>query len=147
MEVDGAEVGPLGEIVAKIADACQNELGNRNQLVPLAVLLGQAVFKAEVAGVSISPEVRATLDTALEQVGVSMADMVRTVSTAKPTAKDVLAMFNEVEPAAYAADIARDYAVVERAARRLLNAEAQGEPDLSENALLLSYLPTIQLRR
>lgn len=109
MEIDEATLGPLSEFLAEVADACQSELGDRSRLVPLAMLLGQATLKAERAGVNISPEVRATLNTALEQVGASMADMVRTVSTPQPTATDVLAMLNEVEPAAYASDVARDY--------------------------------------
>lgn len=140
METDDATAGPLSEILAEVAEACRNELGDRNRLLPLAVLLGQSVRKAEGVGVNISSEVRATLNTALGQVGTSMADIVRTVSAAKPTAKEVLAMFNGVERAAYASDVARDYAVLELAARRLLNSGPQGEPPPSENAFAIELL-------
>lgn len=140
MEIDGATAGPLGEILAEVAKACRNELGDRNRLLPLAVLLGQSVHKAESAGMNISPEVRATLDTALGQVGASMADMVRTISTAKPTAREVLAMYNGVERAAYASDAARDYAVLGLAARRLLDSGPQGDPTPSEKAFAVELL-------
>lgn len=140
LEIDGAAVGPLGELLAEVADACRHELGNRNNLVPLAVLLGQAVLKAEGAGVRISPEVRETLATALRKIGASMADMVRTVSTAIPSATEVLAMFNRVERAAYASDVAHDYAVLEIAARRLLDSGPQSEHIPSEKAFAIELL-------
>ena len=140
METDGAAVESLGEILAEVAEACRSELGDRNRLLPLTVLLGQSVLKVEGAGGNISPEVRATLETALGQVGASMADMVRTVSAAKPTAKDVLTMFNGVERAAYASDVARDYAVLGLAARRLLDSGPQGDPTPSEKAFAVELL-------
>ncbi|MCB1968717.1 MAG: CHAT domain-containing protein [Candidatus Accumulibacter sp.] len=100
----------------------------------------QSVFKAEGAGVNIPPEVRETLDKALGQVGARMAEMVRTISTARPTAKDVLAIFNGVGRAASASDVARDYAVLELAARRLLDSGPQGEPTPIENAFAIELL-------
>lgn len=140
METTGAAVEPLGEILAEVADACRNELGNRSRLFPLAVLLGQAVRKAEDAGMRISPAVQKTLDSALKQVGASMANMIRTVSTTRPPAKDVLAMFNGVERAAYASDVACDYAVLEMAARRLLDYGPQGELPSNETAFAIELL-------
>lgn len=140
METDGAAAGPLGEIVAEVAEACHNELGDRDRLLPLALLLGQSVLKAEGANVDISPEVRTTLDMALGQIGASMADMVRIVSTATPTAKDVLAMFNGVERAAYASDVARDYAVLQLAARRLLDSGPRGDSTPSEKAFAIELI-------
>lgn len=140
METDGAATEPLGEILAEVAEACRNELGDQNRLFPLAMLLGQSVLKAQGAGVSVPPEVQATLDTALDCIGASMADMIRTVSTATPSAKDVLAMFNGVERAAYASDVACDYAVIATAARRLLDSGEQGEHHPSENAFAIELL-------
>ncbi|APC14914.1 hypothetical protein BLL42_03970 [Pseudomonas frederiksbergensis] len=140
METDDSAIGPLGEILAEVAEACRGELEDRNQLLPLVLLLGQSVLKAEGAGVNISPEVRATLDTALDQVGAGMADMVRTVSTAKPSAEDVLTIFNGVQRAAYASDVAHDYAVLALTARRLLDFGSQGELTLSEHAFAIELL-------
>jgi hypothetical protein len=140
METRDAEAELLGEILAEVAEACRTELGDRNFLFPLAVLLGQSVFRAEGAGVKISPEVRATLDTALKQVGVNMADMIQTISVARPTAENVLAMFNSVGRAAYASDIARDYTVLGLAARRLLDFKPQGELAPNENAFAIELL-------
>jgi hypothetical protein len=140
VETDSAAAEPLGKILTEVFEACQRELGNRSRLLPLAVLLGQAVLKAEGAGVKISPEMRVMLDTALGQVGSSMANMARTVSTAKPSTKDVLAMFNGVERAAYASDVARDYTVLGLAARRLLDTGPQGDPTPSEMAFAVELL-------
>ncbi|MEC5205500.1 hypothetical protein QF022_000456 [Vogesella perlucida] len=106
----------------------------------IVLLLGQAVRKAEDGGVSISQEVQETLDEALRQVGVSMADMVRTISTAKPTARSVLALFNSVERSAYASDIARDYALLELTARRLLDSERQNKPNPNECIFAIELL-------
>lgn len=140
VEADSAAAEPLGKILTEVFEACQRELGNRNRLLPLAVLLGQAVLKAEGAGVKISPEIRVMLDTALGQVGSSMADMARTVSTAKPSTQDVLAVFNGVERAAYASDVAHDYTVLGLAARRLLDSGPQGDPTPSEMAFAVELL-------
>jgi hypothetical protein len=140
METEGSAIGGLGEILVEVAEACQNELGDRSRLFPLAVLLGQSVLKAQGAGVNVPPEVQATLATALERIGASMADMVRTVSTATPSAKDILGMFNDVEPAAYASDIACDYAVIATAARRLLDSNEQGEHHPSETTFAIELL-------
>lgn len=140
METDDNAAQTLHEILAEVFEVCRNELGDRNRLLPMAVLLGQTVLKAEGAGVDISPEVRGTLATALAQVGTSMAEMVRTISTPKPAAADVLAMFNSVERAAYASDVARDYALVGLAAQRLLDSSAEGSPTPTESAFAVELV-------
>ncbi|MDE1713569.1 CHAT domain-containing protein (plasmid) [Chromobacterium amazonense] len=140
MEMDGSSVGALDKILGEIAETCRDSLGDRSNLLPLVLLLGQAVRKAEDVGVSISLEVRETLDEALRQVGVSMADMVRTISTAKPAAKNVLALFNSVERSAYASDVARDYALLELTARRLLDSERQNKPNPNECIFAIELL-------
>lgn len=140
MEVDDTARDQLGDLLVEVASACRDELGDRNRLVPLAMLLGQATLKAEAAGVAIVPEVRTILEAALNHIGVNMADMVRTISTATPTAKDVLALFNEVEPAAYASDIARDYAVLAMAARRLLDIGPRDKVAANEHPFAVELL-------
>ncbi|MBR7782341.1 CHAT domain-containing protein [Undibacterium luofuense] len=140
METDGSAVKLLDELLEKIAEACRKELGNRTNLFPLALLLGQVFLKAEGAGVSISQDKRALLKNALFQIGISMADLIRTVSTAKPSSKDVLAMFNSVERAMYTSDVSRDYTVLKVAARRLLDLEQQGELIPNESAFATELL-------
>jgi len=139
-ETDVAAIEPLGEILAEVNEACRSALGDRNLLLPIALLLGQSILKAEGAGVKILPEVKATLDTALGQLGTRMADMIRSVSVAKPTAKEVLAMFNGVERAAYASDVARDYAFLVQASRRLLNCDMHVEKHLVEGTFAIELL-------
>lgn len=130
----------LQELLANIAAASESALGDRNRLFPLAVLLGQTVTKVEAAGGLVAPATRVLLETALQQVGNKVANTIKTISAEKPVAADVLAMFKEVERAAFAADVARDYAYIGLAARRLLDASPQGATILSEAAFAVELL-------
>ncbi|MBX9849936.1 MAG: hypothetical protein K2X64_11625, partial [Rhodocyclaceae bacterium] len=145
LEASSADREVLADIVSQVSKACQKEMKDRNRLLPLAFLLGQAVLKAEDAGVEISSETRSVLETGLAQVGASMRDVIRTVSTAKPSAKDVLGMFNRLERSMFASDVARDYAVLGLAARRLLDVEQHTAPDESTFAIELLADHTVSL--
>jgi hypothetical protein len=140
MQAHKASPDVLQELLAKIATASESALGDRNLLFPLAVLLGQAAAKVEAAGGAVPPAMQATLATALQQVGNKVANTIKTVSAEKPAAHDVLAMFNEVQRAAFAADVARDYAYIELAARRLLGVGPQGAAVASETAFAVELL-------
>ena len=140
METDGAAAEPLREILSEATQACENELGHRNRLLPLAVLLGQTVLKAEGAGIDVSQRTHETLRRALEQVGARTADMVRTLSTAMPSPRDVLEMFNGVQRAMYVSDVARDYTAISLAARRLLDSSPEGASTPSDKAFAVELL-------
>lgn len=140
MQAHKASLDELQELLAKIAAASESALGDRNRLFPLAVLLGQAAAKVEAAGGVVPPAIQALLATALQQVGNKVANTIKTVSAEKPAADDVLAMFNEVQRAAFAADVARDYAYIGLAARRLLDAGPQGAVVASETAFAVELL-------
>ncbi|OYO31354.1 hypothetical protein CD932_09645 [Janthinobacterium sp. PC23-8] len=116
-----ASLDRLQELLTKIAAASESALGNRNRLFPLALLLGQASSKVDAAGGVVTRSTKALLETALQQVGHKSATLIKTISAEKPSVEDVLAMFNEVQHTAFAADFARDYASIALAARRLLN--------------------------
>ena len=113
-------VDGLQQLLVKIAEASESALGDRNRLFPLAVLLGQAASKVEAAGGVLTPSVQSLLERSLQQVGQKSAASIKTISAEKPSVEDVLAMFNAVQRAAFAADFARDYASIGLAARRLL---------------------------
>lgn len=140
MQAHKASLDGLQELLAKIAAASESALGDRNRLFPLAVLLGQAAAKVEAAGGVVPQATQAILATALQQVGNKVTSTIKTVSAEKPAADDVLAMFNEVERAAFASDVARDYAYIGLAARRLLDAGRQGVAVASESAFAVELL-------
>lgn len=140
MQAHKASLDELQELLGKITAAAESALGDRNRLFPLAVLLGQAAAKVEAAGGVVPPATRAILETALQQVGSKVANTIKTVSADKPSANDVLAMFNEVQRAAFAADVARDYAYIGLAARRLLDSGTQSAAVASEVAFAVELL-------
>jgi hypothetical protein len=140
MKASGDSLDGLQELLAKIAAASESALGNRNRLIPLAVLLGQAAAKVEVAGGLVPPATQVILATALEQVGIKVANTIKTISAEKPTANDILAMFNEVQRAAFATDVARDYAYIGLAARRLLEPGTEHAAVASEAVFAVELL-------
>ena len=140
MQAYKMSLGGLQELLIDIAAASESALGDRNRLFPLALLLGQAVAKVETAGGVVTPTIRAILETALQQVGGKVSATIKTVSAGKPSAEDVLAMFNEVQRAASAADIARDFAVIGLAARRMLDTGAESVAAASETAFAVELL-------
>lgn len=140
IETDESDTTGTYTLLSEIAEACKKATESRDRLHPFALLLGQVVLKAEKAGVEVSPEVRMTLDIALQQAGIGMTEIIRTASMAKPNAKDVLRMFNGLERAMYASDIAHDRSVIELAARRLLDANPQDELSLHENIFATELL-------
>lgn len=140
MQAHKASMDVMQELLAKIAAASESALGDRNRLFPLAVLLGQTSAKVEAAGGVVPPATQAILATALQQVGSKVANTIKAVSKEKPAADEVLAMFNEVQRAAFTVDVARDYAYIGLAARRLLDTGPQGVVVASEAAFAVELL-------
>jgi len=140
MQARDASVDALQELLAKTAAASKNALGNRNRLFPLAVLLAQTEAKVKAAGGVVPPATQAILEEALGQVGSGVAKTIKTISSKRPSAADVLAMFNGVQRAAFAADAARDYAYIGLAARRLLDVGADGVVVPTEAAFAVEML-------
>ncbi|XLZ72873.1 hypothetical protein ABT364_13140 [Massilia sp. SR12] len=126
MQARATSLDGLQELLSEIAAVSQSALGDRNRLFPLALLLGQAAAKVEAAGGVVAPAIRDVLEAALRQVGEKVAITIKTISAERPSADDVLALFNDVERAVSPVDIARDYAVIGLTARRLLDADASG---------------------
>ncbi|RZS40307.1 CHAT domain-containing protein [Limnobacter thiooxidans] len=140
MQADEKPLHELQELLTKIAKASEDALEHKNRLFPLAVLLGQIITKVKVAGGVVAPARDRLLKTALQQVGLRAANTIRTMSTDKPTALEVLALFNEVERATFVSDIACDYAYIEIASRRLLGAGLKDAPIPSEAAFAVELL-------
>lgn len=127
----------LQDLAERIANATKRTLGDRNELIPFAVLLGQVANLVQTAGGQASPEVQATLDSALRVVGSKVAATICIVSDDKPKSCDVLSMFNDVQRSSLAGDIARDYSHIGIVARRLLQASTQ---DIAASAFAIELL-------
>lgn len=140
MDARNASVGELQGLLLRIASAAERELGDRNHLYPLAILLGQAVSQVQAAGGEVYPATLKILATALQDVGNKVATTIRTVSAYRPAVQDVLAIFAKVEPAAFAADVARDYAHIGMVARRLLDAGNQNPVVTAESTFAIELL-------
>lgn len=140
MEVKDNEFEKISALMDEVAHGCERAMNDRSQLLPLAVLLGQVVQKADRAGVPVAAQVRKLLVKTLGLVGQQASQMVKTVSSATPSATDVVKVFNRVQRAIYAEDIAGDYAAVGLVARRLLDNGVQGPPTVDDKALAVELL-------
>ena len=140
MQADSATPEPLYEILAKITDACRKELGNRSRLLPLAALLGQAVYKAKKANLNIPLISINTLNEAATKVGSIMANRIIISAAREPSASDVLSLFNSIERSSYASDVSRDYYTICIVARKLLNTNSQCEITAKENIFAIELL-------
>lgn len=140
MEVEDTELGEIAALVDELARGCERALNDRSELLPLAVLLGQVVRKADDAGVPVAAQTRDLLKKALGLLGEQASQMVETVSSVTPSANDLAEMFNRVQRAIYAADAAGDYAVAGLAARRLLDGRIQQAPTANDKALAVELL-------
>ncbi|AIR88858.1 hypothetical protein LK03_06075 [Pseudomonas cremoricolorata] len=141
----------IGAIVAELSRSFKGAVRDRSFLFPLVVLLGQAIQRADIGQVEVAEEARQQLRVGLELIGEQAAHLVRTVSTAAPSASDVADMFNRVQKGLYASDASGDFAFVGVAARRLLDdsaghdvsgeAKAFGVELLADHAIALPAVP------
>lgn len=128
------------DLFERIVAVCRRELNFHSRLLPLAMLLGQVVLKAQSFGQTVPNEVQAMWETVLAKLGTNVAAVIKTVSTIKPTASDVLTMFNGIERATFAHDAASDLGHFEQSARRLLNSSASEEVAAKVNAFATELL-------
>ncbi|OQS24854.1 CHAT domain-containing protein [Chromobacterium violaceum] len=140
MEIKGTELDEIAALVDQLARGCERAINRRNELLPLAVLLGQAVRKADTTGVPVNAQTRELLKKALIQVGKQSSQMVEAISSTAPLAINVAEMFNRVQRAIYAADAAGDYAALGIVARRLLDIQSQQAPTANDKAFAVELL-------
>ena len=88
----------------------------------------------------MTPSIQSLLERALQQVGQKSAASIKSISAEKPSVEDVLAMFNAVQRAVFAADSARDYATIALAARRILDTSNAGVAVASEAMFAVELL-------
>lgn len=136
----GDDPKEIGWIVAELGQACGRAMTDRSMLMPLVVLLCQAVHKADGAGLQIDPCVRAQLTRGLLLLGKQASQLIETVSAAVPTAAAVTELFNGVQRSLYAGDVASDLSTVAVVARRLLDDSAKEVASDTDKALAVELL-------
>lgn len=135
MEVGRNQNEEIRAIVSGLSRGCEHAMTDRSLLLPLIVMLGQAVEKAKAAAVHVDESTLDLLKAGLTFLGQQASQLVETVSSDAPSAADVVAMFNQVQRALYSADAAGDFEFVGVAARRLLN-DREGRPTSAEDKAL-----------
>lgn len=136
----------LQSLLGRISAATENALGDRNQLFPLAILLGQACNKVQAAGGDVPPATQDILAAALQSVGNKVATTIKAVSAEKPSAQDVLAMFRDVQRANFGADVALDISHAGLTARRLLDGSPRDSVAAVESAFAIELLADHSLK-
>ncbi|MBF8657630.1 hypothetical protein IRZ82_21640 [Pseudomonas putida] len=106
MEVGSSQNDKIAAIVSGLSNGCERAMTDRSLLLPLVVMLGQAVQKAKAAAVQVDESTLDLLKAGLALLGRQASQLVETVSSDAPSAADVTAMFNQVQRALYAADAA-----------------------------------------
>ena len=134
--VEISQLDPQGvlALIDDIVKACELA-NNKNDVLPLAALLGQTVRAADERSVSVHMETRRLLTELLTRVGARESELVETASSLVPTTSQVVSMFNSVERAMFGGDTATDLEVVCMAARRLL-IEPQDSADFGKASTL-----------
>lgn len=140
MEVGSNQNEEIAAIVSGLSSSCERSMTDRSLLLPLVVMLGQAVQKAKAAALHVDESTLELLKVGLALLGQQASQFVETVSSDAPSAADVTAMFNQVQRALYAADAAGDFEIVGMAARRLLNDQVGRPASTEDNALAVELL-------
>ena len=140
IEINDTDLEGIRVLVQESAKACKDAIENGNKVYSFALLLGQAVLRADKADVEVSSEIRSLWGAISKSVGGNISDTVKTMSVEKPSSRDVLAMFDGLEQAIYSSDVAHDYSVLEVAARRLLDTSPQSEQSCNDNIFATELL-------
>jgi len=119
VEISRLDTQGVSALIDDIVKGCERAK-NKNDVLPLAALLGQAVRAADERSITVHLEARRLLTELLGRVGSSESELVETASSLVPTTYQVVSMFNSVERAMFGGDAATDLQVVGMAARRLL---------------------------
>ncbi|MGI2224979.1 CHAT domain-containing protein [Shewanella frigidimarina] len=140
LERNDSDFDGINLLMDDLARRCKEATKGRTELLPLAILLGQVVRKAEVASILVGAETRNILTTALNMIGQKASKMVETISSSLPDPSDVIALFNSVQRATYAIDASGDYMIARLAANRLLDSHSQQSLPIEAKILAVELL-------
>lgn len=108
-------------LLRKATSFAEGALRRREEPGPAAALLGQLIRACEISGVRVPSKAIRVRDRLLKRASPSTALLLQTMSTASPTAADVMSLLASTEKARYATDTGFDYQHVVMAAERLLD--------------------------
>lgn len=140
MEVGSNQHEEIEAIVSGLAKGFERAMTDRSLLLPLVVMLGQAVQKAKEAAVQVDESTLDLLKAGLALLGRQASQFVETVSADAPSAAGVTAMFNQVQRALYAPDAAGDFEFIGVTARRLLSDQVGRPASAEDKALAVELL-------
>ncbi|WP_100877004.1 CHAT domain-containing protein [Janthinobacterium sp. 64] len=126
MDTDSKDSEGIARLVADASKNCAALLGRRDNLLPAALLLAQAIGRSHSAAVPVDEKHNQVFKETVAKLDESAANFVSTFSSFTPDVKSTLALFNDVQKAMYAADTPSDYAKVTIVARRLLGRRRNG---------------------
>lgn len=132
--------GELHSLINELTLRCKHDIAGKADLLPLAILLGQAVRKADNVSIDVSLETRNVLNETLNLLGQRDSEMVKVISSIEPQPVDVVALFNRVERATFTKDTAGDYTFVRLAAHRLLDCHSQQALTVETKILAIELL-------
>lgn len=99
------------KLLALLADVVANGrdvLRDRGLTAPAAALLGQLLRTARLRGLTVPSDADETFDELRRHAGGSLAELVATMSAARPTAEELFAVMRGLGPARYSDDVGFD---------------------------------------
>ena len=140
LEIKSIVSGELEVLIDDLTLCCERDTYDRNDILPLATLLGQAIARADASNMSVKEHTRTTLTKTLGLLGKNTSQMVKTLSSFMPCPIDLAELFNRVQRATYAIDVAGDYRTVRLVARRLLDCQSSTTTAKCNKALAVEIL-------
>jgi hypothetical protein len=136
------DTAALPALMADLAENARVVLSGDNEIAPVAVLLGQVVREAGLAGLDVPRQALDLLAELAERCDPSLRQTLAAASKAVPTALDAVALIRALDPAQHSEDMAFDVRQLVVVARRLLSGEeALANPGIAAFAVeLLSDL-------
>lgn len=141
-EVDPAA---LPALIADLTANARDVLSGHMEAAPVAIMLGQVVREASLAGLDVPPEARDVMIELAKRCHPSLRPMLEAASQTTPKAADTLTLGRALDAAQHAADLAFDVKQLTVLARRLLSGdEAAAKPGVAVFAVeLLSDLAIV----
>ncbi|MBX9596013.1 MAG: CHAT domain-containing protein [Roseomonas sp.] len=128
----------LANFIAKATVVAGSSGQQRDNAVPLAMLLGQLLREAGLRSLPRQAAAEAAFERLLARVGPLMAATVRAASRPAPTAAEAFALLSRARATRYAEDLGHDLRLATTIAKRLLGSrEAHDDPVVAAFALEL----------
>lgn len=142
---DDIDVGALPALMTDLIENAQKVLSGNHQVGPVAIVLGQAVREARLAGLEVSPEAHDVLTELARRCDPALKPVLEAALKERPSAADVTALIHMIDSARHAEDFAFDLRQIIVMARRLLSSdEALANPAAAAFAVeLLSDLAIV----